>query len=429
MSAFLLEPSPLDKRRSYSKILVGLGKPELEPLNSIRQSLKEMRRSLLGEADRLTDQVSAKLAADPKVKISFASDASEAVTEIERISGSTRTLAVNKSAVVAQELVPTLRSAGFRIVDSYYGELPACESRFNEYWQLPTAPSETIAESFTSTNLTALRERSMRNDGAKGFVGLLGVNAISASDGSVFFVQHFNNISKIFQQARKLILVVGLDKITKDRDDALFQAKCTGIFGWEVKLLGLGSRVAPEANLDDIPFEIPALECDSTLHIIVLDNGRRAILQSQYKDLFTCIGCRACIKSCPTYQFFGEKTQWSPKEYLYFFILRQNRSIDLCLGCGMCQAECPVGIDIPAMMLRARPEFKRDHSLTNVLLGNFERFARISSLMPSFTNSFLDNKLPRWFAEKTLGISKEVTLPKFKGDTFSKWFRSTHHST
>jgi Fe-S oxidoreductase len=199
-----------------------------------------------------------------------------------------------------------------------------------------------------------------------------------------------------------------------------------GFFGWEVRLLGLGSRAALEDNIDDIPFEKQALQDNSELNIIVLDNGRRAILQSEYKDLFKCIGCRACIKSCPTYRFFGEEPQWSPKEYLYYRILGQNKSIGLCLGCGMCEVECPAGIDIPAMMMRARSEFEGAISPTGHLLGNFQMLSRLGCIMPGLANALLDKKLVRWFIDKTIGISKGVAMPKFRAETFSRWFRSSH---
>jgi len=426
ISSILLEPGSLDKRHSYGKVFTGLVKTELESLEGIKLRLRELRCSALAEVNSLVDELGTTLAADHDVKVSFASDASEAVAEIERISEAGRTIAVNKSAAVAQELVPALENAGFRIIDSYYGEVEPHESKFNEYWQLPTAPSDTLAESFISSDLIDLRRRSIRQNGDKNFVGLLGVNAISASDGSVFLMQHLHNVDKVFQQARKIILVVGLDKICKDRDSALFQTACMGLFGWEVRLLGLGSKAAPEANIDDIAFEMPAIQADSKLHIIVLDNGRRAILQSAYKDLFNCIGCRACIKSCPTYRFFGEKSQWSPKEYLYYRILEKNSSIDLCLGCGMCEVECPVGIDIPAMMLRASSELHGTPFPTGLLLGNFETLAKIGCMVPGPANTLLDKKPLRWFAEKTLGLSKGVAMPKFKGETFAKWFKSSH---
>ncbi|MFC2059379.1 4Fe-4S dicluster domain-containing protein [Chloroflexota bacterium] len=358
--------------------------------------------------------------------MSFAGDASEAVAEIERIGGADKTVAISKSAAVAQELVPALRNKGFHVVDSYYGEIEPHESRFNEYWQLPKASADTLAESFTSSDLIDLRQRSIRQNGAKNFVGLLGVNAISASDGSVFLMQHLHNVAKIYQQARKLVLVVGLDKICKDRSSALFQTACMGLFGWEVRLLRLGSRAAPEASIDDIPFETQVLQDDCELHIIILDNGRRAILQGEYKDLFKCIGCRACIKNCPTYRFFGEEPQWSPKEYLYYRILGQNPSINLCLGCGMCEVECPAGIDIPAMMMRARSEFEGAISPTGHLLGNFEMLSRLGCIVPGIANAVLNKKPVRWFVEKTLGISKGVAMPQFRGETFSKWFKSSH---
>ena len=42
-----------------------------------------------------------------------------------------------------------------------------------------------------------------------------------------------------FEQAREIILVAGLDKIVRDMDDAIFQAKCMAIFGSETLPLSI----------------------------------------------------------------------------------------------------------------------------------------------------------------------------------------------
>ncbi|MFC2059378.1 hypothetical protein ACFLTS_07085 [Chloroflexota bacterium] len=57
--SILLEPSPLNKRQSYGKVLTGLARPEFESIDNIKQRLGELRSSVLAELDSLVDELNA----------------------------------------------------------------------------------------------------------------------------------------------------------------------------------------------------------------------------------------------------------------------------------------------------------------------------------------------------------------------------------
>jgi Fe-S oxidoreductase len=93
--------------------------------------------------------------------------------------------------------------------------------------------------------------------------------------------------------------VAGLDKIVKSLDDAVFQTKCVATFGSEALPFTLRSKKKQESRIDELPFEMPLEQTPSKIHLILLDNDRTSLLQSQFKDFFLCIGCRSCTASCP----------------------------------------------------------------------------------------------------------------------------------
>ena len=418
---FILEPSSYQKRIAYSRTLALPRSSPFPNLEDLRLHLKELRQAAVANLDSLSERLLKTLHSLPRVEVFTANDAQQGVLAIQNICGTTKTIAINQSSVLTQEIAPALRQAGFQVIDSYSCEFPLSENRFAEYYQLPRVTADYLVDSFSASNLARLRTICIERGDAKDFVALLGVNSMSADDGTVFLVQHFHNISKAFQQARKLVLVVALDKIASGCEEARLQAVGTGIFGWEARLLKLGGQ-GGGTTLDALP-SVPSSQADPDLLVIVMDNGRKRLLDGPYKDLLTCIGCRACIRNCPTHQFFGDDTGWSPKEYLYYFVQGQNPSLDLCLNCGMCRVECPLDIDLPGMMMMARARSPVRQTPASALISNFETVARWGCRFPSMTNTALSTSIPRWFADRILGVSKDAPMPTLSRDSLPRWLR------
>lgn len=421
LPAFILSPSSTDKRRAYGRAVIEPKTPLFPSLEDFRTQLKNIRNTAVADLDSLVMQLSETLRRLPNIEVVLASDGQQALKAIHKACGTTTTIAINQSSVVNHELSSGLTKDGFQLVDSYSGEFSRFEDRFVNYSQLPGAPENQLLASFSASNLADLRATSIESNGVKDFVGLLGVNAISARDGTVFLMEHFCNISKVFQQARKLILVVALEKVVPGNEEARLQTLAMGIFGWEIRLLGLGNK-GGDNQLQDIPFA-ESSDADPKVLVIVMDNGRRQLINGPYRELLLCIGCRACIRSCPTQQFFGANSGLSPKEYLYYFIQGQSSSLDLCLNCGMCHVECPLDIDVSGMIIKARSQWPQKGSLASTLLANFELLSQWGSEMPGAANALLGNRMPRWFADRVLGISKDAPVPKFHKDTLGSWLK------
>ena len=119
---------------------------------------------------------------------------------------------------------------------------------------------------------------SLNSSETRDYIAILGVNAISADDGSVFFLQHMSNISKDLTQAKKIIFVVSLEKVLKTRQDALFHTRSMGIFGLESILLDLIPNNIENYDFDTLPV-LPG-NMEREIHVVILDNGRAELLNN-----------------------------------------------------------------------------------------------------------------------------------------------------
>ena len=101
-------------------------------------------------------------------------------------------------------------------------------------------------------------------------------------------------------------------------------------------------------------------------HLIVMDNGRSRIRDSEYRETLQCIRCGACLNACPIYRKVGGHSYGSvypgPIGALltplfngveHHAHLPQASSL-----CGACFDACPVKINIPEMLIKMKGELK-----------------------------------------------------------------------
>jgi anaerobic glycerol-3-phosphate dehydrogenase C subunit len=419
---WIVEPSGNERRRQFSRTLIGRGSQS--DLKAIKSRLRELREHSLREHTSFLEQFKDNVTRYPGIRVMSADDAEEAADYIKEIALGTQNIIVNRSSIVTNELKPRLEKRGFHVAEPYYAEFHFFENRIRDYWDLPHLLRKDLVGNFEiSTSSTDLCLLPRCKEAVKNCIAVLGVNASSAKDGSIFFLQHFSNISKSLEQAKQVVLVVGLDKVVKDKEDAAFQTKCMGIFGMESMLLNLRPRQTEFDEIDSLP-DFPELE-GRAVHIVLLDNGRSRILKSSFKELLLCIGCRACIKQCPINRSLSQNgTIWSPKDYLFMFLLDENRSMDICLHCEACRVECPLDIDIPRLMWMAQADHtvKYGRTLRDRMLGNPESLARVGSLAAPFSNAAINIDPGKTIIKKALGLDRNRRLPSFRRETFKRWF-------
>lgn len=427
---WILEPELAEKRDlSARKLFEGGQKaslvPEILSIDVIKQQLREVREYARNNINSLAEELKTNLSQKyPQVRVKLAFDNIEAVRYITEISDGIDTISTNNSSIVNQELKPALITNGFTVINSYLDEFNVEERKILDYWDLPRLFDKNLTGTFdVSIKMAGIDQPGVDDTEIKKYLAVLGVNAVSAEDNTVFFLQHFSNIYKDLKQAKKVILVIGLDKMVKSRQDAVLQTKCMGIFGMETVLLGIQPKPGKTPAIAEL--SLPSGEKDRELHIIILDNGRTNLLQGKFKDLFLCIGCQACNKHCPIRHSFSNVDYiWTARNYLTHFLYGINSSIDICLHCEACRLECPLDIDLPYLMWQAKADYigKYGRPLKHRILGSPELLARLGSFFGSIANWMMGIKLVRVPMEIVTGIDRRTNLPIFHFQTFRKWF-------
>jgi len=418
----IIEPSPRERRRQISSSLVSRrAEPHLE---IIKSRLRDIRRYSLHEHASLLEKFKNSMARCPGIQLKLARDAREAIDYIQEVSSDTRNIIINRSSVVANELKPGLQKRGFRISEPYYAESSLTENKIRDYWDLPDLLAKGLIASFEVSDISLhLQSSPGHKETPKDCIALLGVNAAAAQDGSIFFLQHFSNISKSLEQAKQVVFVIGIDKLVRNKEEAAFQTKCMGIFGLESMLLNLKPGLAGHNDIDELPHCHEPV--DRVLHVILLDNGRSRIWESSFEELSLCIGCKACLKRCPINHSMSQNgVAWSPRDYLFMFLLDKNRSLDTCLHCEACRIECPLDIDIPRLMWMAQADHavRYGRSLRDRLMGNPESLAKVGSLVAPVSNAATNREPGKTIIRGTLGLDRDGQLPQFHRQTFQKWF-------
>ncbi len=422
----ILVPHPQPKR---VRLAGRLAHPDqaASPLDegAMRERLRAIRVDTAEHVDELLGRLKSILQERTGVAPLEATTAQEAADEIARLAGPSRRVLVNHSATVA-ELIPHLQAHGLEVVHTYDGQFVHPEHGVERYWQLELISSSAAWQAFCSR--TVLTPSPLTTD-----VGVLGVNAISAEDGSVHFVQHLDNITQILTRANKVVLVVGVEHVVRNRDAAAFVARSQARYGALSVALSVprrgseskseipaGQEPAPSPGSADAPRgladRVPA-------RVILLDNGRRAWLNDpRYRDLFLCIGCRACLFECPTQPYYGGETGWTPRDYLTSFLRGDNPSLRECVSCGRCQTRCPLDIDLPAMISEAEAEASSTR-WQDQFYCRIGTLFQAASLAAPLSNKLFDWSLARVPMEWVSGMDRERRLPSFHRDRFMRQYR------
>jgi len=395
-------------------------------IDEVREHLKEIRRYTRDNYPLLLDELDKTLSQYSAIKTTKAKDAKEAAQYIRKVAGETTLVSINKSNVVVNELREELHASGLKTYLRYFTEFKNFEEgkfqkKVEDYWALPGMHGRNLVESFDSRKEIS----SLSSSETRDYIAILGVNAISAEDGSVFFLQHMSNISKDLSQAKKIVFIVSLEKVVKTRQDALFHTRSMGIFGLESVLLDLMPKDIEKFDFDALPLLTWNEEREA--HVVILDNGRSELLRNGYKDLFLCIDCRACARQCPVGQhaIHERGIVYSPKNYLLGYLQGWLPSVEVCLHCGRCEVECPVDIEIPTLLWKSQVEHYAHHkrSWKKRMLDDPELLAKMGTLFAPLSTWMTSLKPVKQLMQIFTGVHRDSHLPSFHRKTFRHWLK------
>jgi len=218
--------------------------------------------------------------------------------------------------------------------------------------------------------LTAFARAHLRERFERAAVGITGVNFGVAETGTLVLVENEGNGRMCSSLPRVHIAVMGMERVVARTAD----------LATLLPLLirsGTGQKITSYVSLIQGPRRDPEADGPDELHLVILDNGRSRVRDTEYRSVLRCIRCGACQNVCPVYrQVGGTAYGWvygGPIGAVLSPLLHPQGGLDE-LGqasslCAACDDVCPVGIPLHELLLGLR----RDRAATTA--GRGERLA------------------------------------------------------
>ncbi|MBO0756936.1 MAG: iron-sulfur cluster-binding protein [Bradyrhizobiaceae bacterium] len=211
-----------------------------------------------------------------------------------------------------------------------------------------------------------LREKFLAAD-----VGITGANFLIAETGTSIIVTNEGNgdLTQILPKAH--IVLASIEKLVPTLEDVaqLLRVLARSATGQEMSVYTTLSTGPRRADDPDGPL---------AYHVVLLDNGRSAMLGGQFQDMLRCIRCGACMNHCPVYHAIGGHAYgWVYPGPMGAVLTPSLIGIDKAghlpnasTFCGRCEEVCPVRIPLPGMMRTWRErEFERHLSPATIYAG------------------------------------------------------------
>ena len=203
---------------------------------------------------------------------------------------------------------------------------------------------------------TKLRDRFLAAD-----VGITGANFLIAETGSSVIVTNEGNGDLTQTLPRVHIALASIEKVVPTLEDAcaLLRLLARSATGQEFSVYTTFSTGPRRAADPDGPAEY---------HVVLVDNGRSAMIGTQFQEMLRCIRCAACMNHCPVYGAVGGHAYgWVYPGPMGSVLTPSLIGVDKAghlpnasTFCGTCESVCPMKIPLPNMMRHWRErEFER----------------------------------------------------------------------
>ncbi|MCG8314931.1 MAG: lactate utilization protein [Pseudomonadales bacterium] len=188
-------------------------------------------------------------------------------------------------------------------------------------------------------------------------IGITGANLLVADSGSVGLVTNEGNGDLTATLPKVHIVTSSIEKVVADMNAA---ADILNVLGRSAT----GQPISTYTSFFTGPKRTADLDGPEEFHVVLLDNHRSDILNSEYKDMLRCIKCGACLNHCPVYGSVGGHAYgWVYPGPMGSVLtpLMQGTVAALPLPnastfCGRCEEVCPMGIPLPELLRKLRNE-------------------------------------------------------------------------
>nr|WP_294501288.1 lactate utilization protein B [uncultured Rhodopila sp.] len=271
---------------------------------------------------------------------------------------------------------------------------------------------------------TKLRSKFLAAD-----VGITGANFLIAETGSSIIVTNEGNGDLTQTLPRVHIVLASIEKCVPTLEDAtsLLRLLARSATGQDFSVYTTFSTGARRPGDLDGPEEY---------HVVLIDNGRSAMLGTDFQDMLRCIRCAACMNHCPVYGAVGGHAYgWVYPGPMGSVLTPGLIGVDKAghlpnasTFCGKCESVCPVKIPLPGLMRHWRErEFERHLTpgATRTNMGLWAFLARrpwlyrLATRASSAALGWLGRKKGRFSSLPLVtGWTDGRDLPAPEGDTF-----------
>ena len=260
-------------------------------------------------------------------------------------------------------------------------------------------------------------------------VGITGANFLIAETGTSVIVTNEGNGDLTQTLPRVHIVLASIEKMVPTIEDctSLLRVLARSATGQDFSVYTTFSTGARRPGDLDGPEEY---------HVILLDNGRSAMIGTEFQDMLRCIRCAACMNHCPVYGVVGGHAYgWvypGPMGAVLtpalIGVQQAGHLPNASTFCGKCESVCPVRIPLPKLMRHWRErEFERHLTPATARYGLaiwafFARrpaLYRVATRVIALSMSWLGRKKGSftWFPFAGAWTSTR-DLPAPEGDTF-----------
>ncbi len=233
---------------------------------------------------------------------------------------------------------------------------------FTDYTKVENKP---IISEEVKTARKVMREKFIQAD-----MGVSGANVAVAETGTVFTMSNEGNGRMVGTLPKIHMYIFGIEKFVNSMSDARWIFKALPRNGTAQRIT---SYISMYTGATDVVTdkENDTKKAKEFYTVILDDPGRRKLLaEEEFRSVFECIRCGACLDVCPAFALVGGHVYGSQVYtggigvMLTRFLIDEDRAGEiqnLCLQCGRCKEVCGGGLKITDMIKKVREIDAKEH--------------------------------------------------------------------
>jgi L-lactate dehydrogenase complex protein LldF len=347
-----------------------------EDIEILRRRAHNLRAKTIADLERYLDEFCEQAQANGMI-IHHAADAAQAVQIVLEIARQNNVYLIAKSKTMVSEEIELnhgLQAAGLKVVETDLGEF-IVQIREEPPSHIITPAVHLVREDVGRTfheklgvpytadipEMTAVARKVLRETFLQADMGLSGVNFGVAETGTLCIVTNEGNGRMVTTLPRVHVALMGIERLLPRLEDLATMLALLPRYA-------TGQKISVYTNLIHSPRRAGDLDGPLERHLVLVDNGRRAMRNSPLSEALLCIRCGSCLNACPVFRELGGHAYvgraGKPGTYpgpigsvVAPALFGQSEFGQLARAsslCGACKEACPVDIDLPKLLLRVR---------------------------------------------------------------------------